>query len=214
MFNIQQQELAAERAREQARWQQQVDWRNEQAEQEQSRWTQEQQNKLLSRLSDNAILSGNPEAIKSLQDRGIDPYMYASPELQVKIMEGQESRAARAEDREWKKSYQQQMLDLRRDQLDLQAGKSNLPQPAPGYIWGNAPDGSLIQIPVPGGPAAAKVEEAEAKKAQSQATRERQLNILSEDIGRAKALADEDMLGYIPTVGLGSIFSGIPGTVS
>ena len=123
MFNIQQQALAAERAREQARWQQQVDWRNAQAEQEQARWTQEQQNKLLSRLSDNAILSGNPEAIKSLQDRGIDPYMYASPELQVKIMEGQENRAARAEDRDWRRYIQGENLRLRQEQLAMQAGK-------------------------------------------------------------------------------------------
>lgn len=218
------QQLEQDRATDQERWQQQVDWRNEQAAQEQSRWTQGQKQKLYTRMSDNALLSGDPNVIKKMRDDfGIDPYIHASPELRAKMIEGQENRALRAQDAEWRREdkaannawrreHQQQTLDLRRDQLAMQAGKSNLPQPARGYIWGNAPDGSLIQIPVPGGPAAAKVEEAEAKKAQSQATRERQLNILSEDIGRAKTLADEEMLGYIPTVGAGSVFSNIPGT--
>jgi hypothetical protein len=155
------------------------------------------------RLATNAILSGNPQYIANYEQKiGVSPYVDADPAILSRMQEGQANRDLRAQ-------MAADQASLRRD---LQGSKSNLPAPAPGYIWGNAPDGSLIQIPVPGGPAAAKVEEKQGKEGRQQATRERQLNILSEDITRALSLSDQEMALGIPTVGAGSVFANLPGT--
>lgn len=116
-------------------------------------------------------------------------------------------------------------LDLRRDLADesnqtrvmlasmananRQGGGGKLPS-APGYETFIAPDGSYQMRPIQGGPADIKQSAADEKRAGNDATKQRQANLLSEDIDRAVSMARDYTV--IPNTGVGAALSVVPGT--
>lgn len=82
----------------------------------------------------------------------------------------------------------------------------------PGYQLVTTPEGAQQMVPIPGSPAEAKAKEAEIQAGQRTEQKERQADVVLQDIDRAIEVMDKAIL---PTTGLaGDLLSGVGGTAS
>lgn len=85
-----------------------------------------------------------------------------------------------------------------------------LGKPEPGYMYKMQDDGSIVAVPIPGSPAATKLQEVQTKKESAQESRKLKAGVLLEDIDRTLNIVNESP---ITTTGIGGwTLSNIPGT--
>lgn len=85
-----------------------------------------------------------------------------------------------------------------------------LGKPEPGYMYKMQDDGSIVAVPIPGSPAATKLQEIQTKKESAQESRKLKAGVLLEDIDRTLNIVNESP---ITTTGIGGwTLSNIPGT--